>query len=129
MVVLDFSGNAYRQVILPLATRDAMVGQAVSVVSAFHLSQVVPSLRMKAEMTQQRILSQLCKSALMPNPDQFFKLSTWVTILVLLVGDTITGSTNYVYLLDLLSQLSRAALSDDSLPPSIKQFVMQQTQM
>ncbi|KAJ3491157.1 hypothetical protein NLG97_g5649 [Lecanicillium saksenae] len=129
MVVLDFQGNAYRQMILPLATRDPMVSQAVSVVSAFHLAQVVPSLRMKAEINQQRILSKLRQSALDPNPNQFFKLSNWVTILVLLVGDTITGSTNYVYLLDLLLQLSRAALSDKSLSDNVKKFVKQQTYM
>ncbi|KAM3505974.1 hypothetical protein MY11210_007749 [Beauveria gryllotalpidicola] len=129
MVVLDFQGNGYRQMILPLATQDPMVSQAVSVVSAFHLSQVVPSLRMKAELNQQRVLSKLRQSALNPNPNQFFSLSNWVTILVLLVGDTITGSKNYVYLLDLLIQLSRAALSDKSLPDNVKQFVKQQTQM
>ncbi|XWX02400.1 hypothetical protein V2A60_010437 [Cordyceps javanica] len=129
MVVVDFHGNAYRQMILPLATQDAMVSQAVNVVSAFHLSQVVPSLRMKAEVNQQRVLSRLRQSALNPNPDQFFKLSNWVTILVLLVGDTITGSKNYVYLLDLLSQLSRAALSDESVPDAVKAFVKQQTHM
>ncbi|KAM3501263.1 hypothetical protein MY10362_005699 [Beauveria mimosiformis] len=129
MVVLDFQDNGYRQIILPLATQNPLVSQAVSVVSAFHLSQVVPSLRMKAELSQQRVLSQLRQSALNPNPDQFFNLSNWVIILVLLVGDTITGSKNYVHLLDLLSQLSRAALSDKSLPDNVKQFVKQQTQM
>lgn len=129
MVVLDFQGNAYRQMVLPLATQDPMVSQAVSVVSAFHLAQVVPSLRMKAEVNQQRVLSRLRQSALNPNPDQFFKLSNWVTILILLVGDTITGSTNYVYLLDLLLQLSQAALSDKSLPEHVKKFVKQQTHM
>ncbi|ATY60988.1 Fungal transcriptional regulatory [Cordyceps militaris] len=129
MVVLDFHGNAYRQMILPLATQDPMVSQAVSVVSAFHLSQAVPSLRMQAEVNQHRVLSRLRQAALNPNPDQFFKLSNWVTILVLLVGDTITGSSNYVYLLDLLSQLSRAALSDKSLPDNVRDFVRQQTQM
>lgn len=129
MVVLDFNANGYRQIILPLATQDPMVSQAVGVVSAFHLSQAVPSLRMDAELNQQRVLSKLRESALLSKPDQFFKLSTWVTILVLLVGDTITGSKNYVYLLDLLSQLSDVALSDKSLPESVKQFVAQQTQM
>ncbi|OAR01206.1 hypothetical protein LLEC1_00164 [Akanthomyces lecanii] len=129
MVVLDFDDNAYRQMVLPLATQDSMVSQAVSVVSAFHLSQVVPSLRMKAEVDQQRVLSRLRRSALRPNPDQFLKHSNWVTILVLLVGDTITGSQNYVYLLDLLLQLSRATLSDKSLPDNVKQFVKEQTQM
>ncbi|KAJ4154153.1 hypothetical protein LMH87_010614 [Akanthomyces muscarius] len=129
MVVLDFHDNAYRQMVLPLAAQNPMVSQAVGVVSAFHLSQVVPSLRMKAEVGQQRVLSRLRRSALDPNPDSFFKHSNWVTILVLLVGDTITGSKNYVYLLDLLLQLSRAALSDKSLPDNIKQFVKEQTQM
>lgn len=129
MVVLDFHDNAYRQMVLPLATQDTMVSQAVSVVSAFHLSQAIPSLRMKAEVGQQQVLSRLRRSALNPNPDQFFKHSNWVTILVLLVGDTITGSKNYIYLLELLLQLSRAALSDKSLPDNVKQFIKEQTQM
>ena len=128
MVVLDFNENGYRQIILPLACEDELVGQAVSVISAFHLSSQVPSMHMAAERGQAAILSRLRDQSLNLSPDSLFSISTWVTILVLLVGDTITGSNNYVYLLQLLSRLAQLSATA-SLPPATKAFIMEQTKM
>lgn len=129
MVVLDFNGNGYRQVVLPLACQDDLVGQAVSVISAFHLSQKVPSMHMAAEKGQELILSRLRHQSLNLEPGQLFSMSTWATILVLLVGDTITGSNNYVYLLQLLSRLAQLAANEPSLSDATRAFVMEQTKM
>lgn len=129
MVVFDFTGNGYRQIILPLACQDETVGQAVSVIAAFHLAQKAPHMRMAAEMGQQAILSRLCRDALLLEPKRFFNLSTWATILVLLVGDTITGSNNYVHLLELLSRLAQSSASVQSLPDTTRAFIMEQTRM
>ena len=129
MVVIDFASQGYRQMILPLACRDPTVSQAVSVVAAFHLAQDVPSFQMQAEMGQQNILSKLRQSSLSLQPTQVFNLSAWATVLVLLVGDTITGSNNYLYLLGLLSQLSRSCLKDPSLSEYERGFIIQQTCM
>ncbi|KAK2616995.1 hypothetical protein QQS21_000084 [Conoideocrella luteorostrata] len=122
MVVLDFNGNGYRQLILPLACQNDLVGQAVSVISAFHLAQKAPSMHMAAERGQQMILSRLRRQSLTLEPNAVFKISTWVTILVLLVGDTITGSNNYVYLLQLLSRLAQLSAHEPSLSDTTKSF-------
>lgn len=129
MVVLDFNQNGYRQLILPQACQDETVGRAVSVIAAFHLSQQVPSMRMAAEMGQQEILSKLHRDSMNLAPGQLFSLSAWTTILVLLVGDTITGSNNYVYLLELLSRLTKLSATDKSLSDATRTFINEQTRM
>lgn len=129
MVVFDFTGNGYRQIILPLACQDEMVGRAVSVIAAFHLEQKAPQMRMAAEIGQQAILSRLSRDSLRLEPERLFSLSTWATILVLLVGTTITGSSNYVHLLELLSCLAQSSASVPSLPETTRTFIMEQTRM
>lgn len=129
MVVLDSARNGYRQLILPMACDDDLVKQAVSVVAAFHISSKSNTLKIEAEMRQQQILTTLRHSSSASTSSNLSSLSAWTTILVLLVGDTITGSNNYVYLLELLSHLARSVASDASLPDSTRRFVVEQTRM
>ncbi|KFY50297.1 hypothetical protein V496_09406 [Pseudogymnoascus sp. VKM F-4515 (FW-2607)] len=129
MVVFDFTGNGYRQIVLPLACQDEMVGRAVSVIAAFHLAQEAPHMRIAAERGQQAILSRLCRDSLLLEPERLFSLSKWATVLVLLVGTTITGSDNFVYLLELLSCLARSSASVHSLSDTTRAFIMEQTRM
>lgn len=106
-----------------------MVGRAVSVIAAFHLVQKAPHMRIAAEIGQQAILSRLCRDSLLLEPDRLFSLSKWATVLVLLVGTTITGSDNFVYLLELLSCLARSSASVQSLSDTTRAFIMEQTRM
>ncbi|KAM0512519.1 hypothetical protein ACHAPE_008842 [Trichoderma viride] len=129
MVVFDFSGNGYRNILLPLACEDELVGQAISVIAAFHLSQQAPHMRMAAEVGQQAILSKLFRDSLQLEPKRLFSLSTWATILVLLVGDTITGANNYVHLLEILSNLAKLSDSVDPLSTTTRDFIREQTRM
>ncbi|KAH8123488.1 hypothetical protein ACSS6W_007482 [Trichoderma asperelloides] len=129
MVVFDFSGNGYRNILLPLACEDELVGQAISVIAAFHLSQNAPHMRMAAEVGQQAILSKLFRDSLQLEPKRLFSLSTWATILVLLVGDTITGANNYVHLLEILSNLAKSSDSVESLSMTTREFIREQTRM
>ncbi|KAL7893208.1 hypothetical protein HDV64DRAFT_156077 [Trichoderma sp. TUCIM 5745] len=129
MVVFDFSGNGYRNILLPLACEDELVGQAISVIAAFHLSQQAPHMRMAAEVGQQAILSKLFHDSLQLEPKKLFSLSTWATILVLLVGDTITGANNYVHLLEILSNLAKMSDSVESLSRTTREFIREQTRM
>lgn len=129
MVVFDFNGNGYRNILLPLACEDDLVGQAISVISAFHLSQRAPHLRMAAEVGQQAILSKLFRDSLQLEPRKLFSLSTWATILVLLVGETITGANNYVHLLEILSNLAQSSASVSSLSKTTREFIREQTRM
>ncbi|QLI69361.1 uncharacterized protein G6M90_00g064590 [Metarhizium brunneum] len=129
MVVLDFNENGYRQIVLPIACQDDLVAQAVSVIAAFHLSSRMPSMHMAAERGQELILSRLRQQSLNLGPGQLFNMSTLATLLVLLVGDTITGANNYVYLLELLSRLAKLAMNDPRLSDTTKAFIMEQTKM
>ncbi|KFG77750.1 hypothetical protein MANI_026198 [Metarhizium anisopliae] len=129
MVVLDFNENGYRQIVLPIACQDDLVAQAVSVIAAFHLSSRMPSMHMAAERGQELILSRLRQQSLNLGPGQLFNMSTLATLLVLLVGDTITGANNYVYLLELLSRLAKLAMNDPRLSDTTKAFITEQTKM
>ncbi|KAL7942750.1 hypothetical protein V8C42DRAFT_151063 [Trichoderma barbatum] len=129
MVVFDFNGNGYRDILLPLACEDELVGQAISVIAAFHLSQRAPHMRMAAEVGQHAILSKLFRDSLQLEPKRLFSLSTWATILVLLVGETITGANNYVHLLEILSNLAQSSDAVHSLSVSTRGFIREQTRM
>ncbi|KAM5349130.1 hypothetical protein ACJ41O_008953 [Fusarium nematophilum] len=126
MVVLDSFSNGYRDIILPLACQDEVLGRAVSVVAAFHMAQKAPQLRPAAEAGHHAIVTKLRKDSLQLRPEQLFNPYTLATILVLLVGETITGADNYAYLLEMLNCLARSPESIAMLPASLKDFFLQQ---
>ncbi|CAG7561198.1 unnamed protein product [Fusarium equiseti] len=129
MVVLDSNSNGYRDVILPLACHDDNLAQAVSVVSAFHLGQKDPQLQHIAETGHQAIVQKLRRDSLQLSPEQLFNPYILATILVLLVGETITGADNYTYLLEMLNCLTSYPDWIAMLPPSLKDFFLQQVKM
>lgn len=129
MVVLDFAGNGYRDIILPLAMHDDVLRRAVSVVAAFHLAQKAPQLRQAALAGHQAIVEKLRRDSLLLGPEQLFTPYTWATIVVLLVGETITGADNYVYLLEMLTCLRQAPEAVEALPSSLREFFLQQVKM
>ncbi|KAG5657453.1 hypothetical protein KAF25_006017 [Fusarium avenaceum] len=129
MVVLDSATNGYRDVILPLACHDETLAQAVSVVSAFHLGQKNPKLQRAAEAGHQAIVQKLRRDSLQLSPEQVFNPYILATILVLLVGETITGADNYTYLLEMLNCLTQSPDWIAMLPPSLKEFFLQQIKM
>ncbi|KAF3345926.1 hypothetical protein VdG2_06162 [Verticillium dahliae VDG2] len=129
MVVLDFAGNGYRDVILPLAMHDDVLRRAISVVAAFHLAQKAPHLQQTALAGHQAIVQKLRRDSLMLRPDQLFTPYTWATIVVLLVGETITGADNFVYLLEMLTCLRQSPEAIAALPLALRDFFVQQVKM
>lgn len=131
MVVYDFGTNGYRDIILPLACQDETVGRAVCAVAAFHLSASGVSSHMlaTAEATQHAVLAKLSRDSRELTPDRVFTMSTWMAVVVLLVGETITASSNYTQLLGMLRFLAKSAESDPSIPAAAKAFLSQQTRM
>ncbi|UPL01428.1 hypothetical protein LCI18_012362 [Fusarium solani-melongenae] len=129
MVVLDSLSNGYRDIILPLACQDEVLERAVSVVSAFHLAQKAPGLRPAAEAGHHAIVTKLRRDSLKLTPEQLFNPYTLATILVLLVGETITGADNYTYLLEMLNCLAQSPESIAALPRSLREFFLQQIKM
>lgn len=127
MVVLDKVCNGYRDVILPIACEDDLVQCTVILVAAQHASLHQPGLQPAVEVYRGRVISRLRRHSLQTFPDCVFNLSTWCSLIVLLVGETITGSSEYTYLLRALLSLVR---NIDQMPASsAKQFLVQQTHM
>lgn len=126
MVVLDHVANGYRDIILPLACDNDLLRQAVSVVATQHLALSHPSYQAAADKSRAAIISQLRHESFQATSDLVFNRGTWATIIVLLVGETITGSSEYGHLLQTLSCLSQNVGHIDS---STKHFLTQQTHM
>ncbi|RMY81601.1 hypothetical protein D0861_08242 [Hortaea werneckii] len=127
MVTFDRGSNGYRNIILPLAHQDELVQRAVCVVSAFHVGRQDPSLYATAEAGRTAIISKLSKSARhKENASDVFNLSTLVTLLVLLVGEMVTGSTEFNHLYSMMTALLEGSNILQAASPSVETFLMQQ---
>ncbi|RMZ27532.1 hypothetical protein D0859_08381 [Hortaea werneckii] len=130
MVTFDRGSNGYRNIILPLAHQDELVQRAVCVVSAFHIGRQDPSLYATAEAGRTAIISKLSQSARhKENASDVFNLSTLVTLLVLLVGEMVTGSTEFNHLYSMMTALLQGSNILQAASPSVETFLMQQVHM
>ncbi|KAB8238979.1 uncharacterized protein BDW43DRAFT_260399 [Aspergillus alliaceus] len=127
MVIFDHIANGYRDILLPLACEDEVLRGAIRVVAAQHLALREERFRPVAEVGRAAIISRLRRDSLQASPDRIFNLSTWATLIVLLVGETITGSSEYIHLLRTL--LSVAPSLSHMTPTPAYQFLVQQTHM
>jgi len=98
----DADNNGYRNLILPLAHEDPLVQRAVMVVSALHLGSQQIQLRQQAEIGRAAILARLRQDVTRGSVEGVLNVSTWATIVVLLVGETVTGSSEFVHLFGML---------------------------
>ncbi|KAH7356371.1 fungal-specific transcription factor domain-containing protein [Pyrenochaeta sp. MPI-SDFR-AT-0127] len=128
MVILDDNSNGYRSLILPMAFEDDVLRRAVRVVAAQHLSRERPELKDEAEAERTAIISSLRRNALGCSADKVFNKFTWATVIVLLVGETVTGSADYRFLVQMLLCLSMNGLSDD-VDPALMSFLQAQAHM
>ncbi|CAK46104.1 uncharacterized protein BO96DRAFT_466882 [Aspergillus niger CBS 101883] len=126
MVVLDIS-NGYRDIILPMAFEDSLLQQAVAVVAAQHLGSRHPSCRAATESSRSAIISRLRRDSQLGSPDLVFNSSTWATLIVLLVGETVTGSSEYSHLLRTLLTLAQNMRSVGN--TELRDFLTKQTDM
>lgn len=126
MVVLDHVANGYRDIILPLACDHDLLRRAVGVVAAQHFALSHPDYQGAVDQGRAAIISQLRQDAFQASPDHVFNQGTWATIIVLLVGETITGSSEYGHLLQTLLCLFQNVGHINS---STKRFLTQQTHM
>lgn len=126
MVVLDSICNGYRDVLLPLACEDELLQRAITAVAAQHLALLQPDkFQSLAEFGRATVISQLRRNS--SSPDRVFNVSTWATLVVLLVGETITGSSDYSHLLHILDCLARNI--NQITPSAATRFLTQQTHM
>ena len=97
MVVFDNGFNGYRDVLLQLAFTDDLVQRAVCVCSAFYMGLRNPALYEIAERGRSAIISALSDqmACRQPGNANVFNMSTVATVLLLLVGETVTGSDEF----------------------------------
>ncbi|SMR64417.1 unnamed protein product [Zymoseptoria tritici ST99CH_3D1] len=128
MVVLDDDANGYRSLILPMAFEDEVLCRAVMVVAAQHLSRRRPEFQKPAEAGRTAVISRLRNDSVQHSADKVFSECTWATLIVLLVGETVTGSPDYGLLIRMLLSLSTCTPVQDA-NPILSEFLQAQTQM
>lgn len=126
MVVIDGMKNGYREFILPLACHDDLLQRAVGVVAAQHLSQSQPQLKSAADRGKKAIIDRLQKDAMGGN--SVFTTTTWVALIVLLVGETINPGSSFAPLLRMLL-LTAQNCDESAVPRELFDFLTQQTHM
>ncbi|KAL5377430.1 hypothetical protein DPSP01_009768 [Paraphaeosphaeria sporulosa] len=127
MVVFDTNSNGYRELLLPMALEDEVLRRAVNVVAAQHLSREFPGMKHAAEAGRAAVISRLRKDALSATEDQIFSKFTWATLIVLLVGETVTGSEDCGFLIQMLLCLSANSRAETG--NTIVKFLQKQTDM
>ncbi|KAL4767853.1 hypothetical protein BDW60DRAFT_143652 [Aspergillus nidulans var. acristatus] len=127
MVVLDKISNGYREILLPLACHDELLQRSVCAVAAQHIALQCPNFRRIAESGRAAIISRLRRDAFQEPTERLFSAFTWATLIVLLVGETITASPEYAHLLQML--FCMAGNTSDMATSPVNQFLTQQTHM
>ena len=128
MVVLDDSTNGYRSLVIPMAFEDVLLRSAVIVVAKQHLSHQRPDLREAAEAERAAVIFHLRRNSLELSADKVFNKFTWATLIVLLVGETVTGSADFHFFIQMLFCLSLNNPSRN-VDPALLAFLQTQTQM
>lgn len=113
MVVVDGDHNGYRTVILPLAATDPLVQTAVTSTAASHLWRQNPELLKAADIDRNKVIQMLTSAASFHEGSKtVFSVSTWAALLVLLVGEMITGRDDYRYLVRMMGLIRANGVSD-----------------
>ncbi|RMZ07548.1 hypothetical protein D0860_05065 [Hortaea werneckii] len=116
MVTFDRGTNGYRNIIPPSLTKMSLFNELQD-----------PTLYATAEAGRTAIITKLSQSARRnENANDVFNLSTLVTLLVLLVGEMVTGSTEFNHLYSMMTALLQGNNILKATSPSVEAFLMQQ---
>ena len=131
MVVFDNGFNGYRDVLLQLAFTDDLVQRAVCVCSAFYLGLRNPALYEIAEKGRSAIITALSNQMMSKRPanSNVFNMSTVATVLLLLVGETVTGSDEFSPLYKMLAALAQSNDTLEGATVTSRGFFQQQINM
>ena len=131
MVVFDNGFNGYRDVLLQLAYTDELVQRAVCVCSAFYLGLRNPALYEIAEKGRSAIITALSNQMMSKRPanSNVFNMSTVATVLLLLVGETVTGSDEFSPLYKMLAALAQSNDTLEGATVTSRGFFQQQINM
>ncbi|KAH7145923.1 hypothetical protein B0J13DRAFT_331822 [Dactylonectria estremocensis] len=108
MLLFNGASNGYRRYVLPLATSNRLVQRAVCVAAAFHLLPRRPELRAPAEQGRAAIIQRLREDGLSAAGAPVLDDATWATILLLIVGDLVSGDEQVMILYHMLDAFLRA---------------------
>jgi hypothetical protein len=129
MVILDGRHNGYRNYILPLAVCDPLVQQAVLSVAGLDLWRNNPEQLRVAELNRARVIRQLKEASMAGEASDIFSASTWVTLLVLFMGELFLGGDHYTYFLGMMHLLRTPTVGNHHPDAQIIQFLQRQTDM
>ncbi|KAK5400828.1 hypothetical protein LTR06_011212 [Exophiala xenobiotica] len=129
MVLLDSDLNGYRSVLLQFACEDDLVRCAIMTASLYHKSVHQPGLRSKADAYYMNIIQRLRRQAGdVHGHDGALKVSTWATVVLLLVVENVSGGTNMPQVFRMLRYVA-----DSNVPQAhtsaLSTFLKQQTNM
>lgn len=127
MVILDRKDNGYRSIILPLALQDRLLLEAITSVAQLQISHNHLSIREAAEIRRARVINQLSQSSRESDLKKVFTISSWLTLLVLFIGELIEGGDHYEYLLRMMCTIKRYGVVDPNI--ELLQFLNTQTEL
>ncbi|UPK91315.1 hypothetical protein LCI18_002250 [Fusarium solani-melongenae] len=106
MVVIDDCNNGWRSLVLPLACADELVMSSVMAVSAFHLSERAESHHLvNAGMLYSKAIFNLQKRQDLHQYDIHARYRIIVSIIVLLLGMMVNGSSDFPIMFRMLQSL------------------------
>jgi len=129
MIVYDGFGNGHCNLMLPLAMQDDSVQEAVCIVYALHLGLQDAQMREYAESRRSALIAALTAKVASGNADTVSSLSTGATILVLLIGETVTGSDEFSHLFSLVMAHLETDRGVVHIPTDARDFMVDQTKM
>ena len=128
MVAVDTDFNGYRTVVLPLACHHIEVRRAVCIVSALHLGDKMANLSDRARSSRVAMIHRLKRLADQEDWDEILSLPHQVVILLLLVGEMITGGDDFSFLIKMLLSLNVSTRPRGS-NSDVYSFLVRQAQM
>ncbi|OCL07547.1 hypothetical protein AOQ84DRAFT_408753 [Glonium stellatum] len=88
----------------------------------------MPELRWPAEERRAAIITKPVSNSFAGNSAKILNASTWATILLLLIGDLVTGSKDYLFTYKMLMSFAEANKSCEK-PTALTDFLLYQTRL
>lgn len=127
MVPVDIGFNGYRNFILPLCDEDEVVRHAVSATAAFHLSLCHDEWKDIASHHHMAAIRRLNQQAAVQTQNDSVAFSNLSAIVILLIGEMITGSNDFQILLRMVKCFIESQGGEEKLETThLGEFLIQQ---
>ena len=95
--------------------------------AGLHLWRDDPIVSSAANLSRAKVIHTLKQASTNSDTNSVFNVSTWVTLLVLLVGELVLGGDQYIYLLRMMCTLRTNGI--DGITTDTTQFLERQTDL